>query len=73
MWWSSVSANRHYDQALEAAYTQAMRTAATYPQDRKDNYRRFMHLKEIAKGTRFEELIDKEIEKILPHGGLIEQ
>jgi hypothetical protein len=70
-----VSANRNYDHALDAAFAQAVRTAALYPQDRKENYRRFMHLKQIAKGTRFEEMIDKEIEKILPPGAgrMIEQ
>ena len=69
VWWSSSRANANFDLALDAACKQAVRTAAIYPQDRKENYKRFMRLKEVAKGTRFEEMIEKEIQKLLPKGG----
>jgi hypothetical protein len=64
--WSSARASRNYDQALQMAFEQAVRDAAIYPQERKENLKRFLHLGEVAKGTRFEPMIDKEIEKFVP-------
>ncbi len=65
-WWGAYRAGTKLDEALDTAFNQALRTAKLFPQERKENYKRFMQLRETAKGTRFEPLIDAEIQKLVP-------
>jgi hypothetical protein len=72
LWYCSMQTNSSLDRLIEISYRQAMQAAKENPHDRKENYRRFQQLKEAARGTRFEPLIDEEIKKLLPRPRSIE-